>query len=89
MLMEKLQMLCYRNFFNAVYVSSSQFVLIIFRARIVQEKSKNKLLLDNQVLPLLHWMGEKDVDIDEIECIAANLIFNGYIKGNYGITHLM
>lgn len=50
-------------------------------ATIVQKTSKNKLLLDSQVLPLLHWLGEIDVDIDEVECITANLIFNGFMKG--------
>lgn len=52
------------------------------RATIVQEKSKNKLLLESTVLPLLHWLGETEVDIDELECITANLIYNGFIKGN-------
>jgi hypothetical protein len=33
------------------------------------------------VLPLLHWLGEDDMDIDEIECIVANLIFSGFVKG--------
>ena len=28
----------------------------------------------------MQWMGE-EVDLDEIECILANLIFQGKIKG--------
>ena len=29
----------------------------------------------------LKWMGEEETDVDEIECILANLIYQGKIKG--------
>eukprot|EP01127_Copromyxa_protea_P017336 TRINITY_DN5266_c0_g1_i2.p1 TRINITY_DN5266_c0_g1~~TRINITY_DN5266_c0_g1_i2.p1 ORF type:complete len:243 (-),score=40.11 TRINITY_DN5266_c0_g1_i2:35-763(-) len=74
MIMEKLRTICWRNFFKRV-------------ALIVQEKSKNKLLLEVHVLPLARWLGEEDIDIDEIECITANLIFSGYIKGYISHKH--
>lgn len=74
MIMEKLRMVCFRNFFKKV-------------ASIVHNDSKNRLLLETHVLPLLHWLGETDVDIDEVECITANLIFNGFIKGYISHKH--
>eukprot|EP01039_Chlorochromonas_danica_P002298 gene2298-2517_t len=29
----------------------------------------------------LHWLGQKDVDLDEIECLLCNLIAQGRVKG--------
>jgi len=34
-----------------------------------------------------HWMGEEDVDDDEVQCIIANLIFEDKIKGYISFQH--
>lgn len=36
---------------------------------------------------VLHHMGETDVDTDEVQCIIANLIFDGYLKGYISHQH--
>ena len=36
---------------------------------------------------LLHWLGEEDVDDDEVECIVANLIYENKIKGYISHAH--
>jgi hypothetical protein len=44
------------------------------------------LVLDKHQIPLEHvanafkWLG-MSIDLDEVECIIANLIFKGYIRG--------
>merc|ERR1739848_426985 len=35
----------------------------------------------------LHHMGEIDVDTDEVQCIIANLIYDGYLKGYISHQH--
>jgi len=42
---------------------------------------KNGQIRLDTILHIFEWMKIKDVDIDEVECIAANLIYNGFIKG--------
>jgi len=29
----------------------------------------------------MQWMGDEEIDLDEIECIIANLIYQGKVKG--------
>lgn len=47
------------------------------RIHIVLEKHQISL---NQVAKALKWLG-MPIDLDEVECILANLIFRGYIRG--------
>ena len=35
----------------------------------------------------LHYMGETDIDTDEVHCILANLIYEGHIKGYISLQH--
>ena len=35
----------------------------------------------------LHFMGETDIDTDEVHCILANLIYEGHIKGYISLQH--
>ena len=34
-----------------------------------------------------HWMGMRDVDSEEVECILANMIYEGKIKGYISHAH--
>ena len=64
LIMEKLKVLTYRNFFKRIcYIAGS-----------------HKVALANCEAGL-RAMGMHEVDIDEVECVLANLIFEGYIKG--------
>lgn len=47
------------------------------RIHVVLEKHQISL---NQVAAALKWLG-MPIDLDEVECILANLIFRGYIRG--------
>ena len=48
----------------------------------------NLLLFPLQAFRIaLHYMGETDMDIDEVHCIIANLIYEGYIKGYISLQH--
>ena len=44
---------------------------------VINKKTQIPLALIVKTLTFLHL----DVDLDEVECILANLIFRGYIKG--------
>ena len=35
----------------------------------------------------LHFMGETDIDTDEVHCIISNLIYEGHIKGYISLQH--
>ncbi len=47
--------------------------------RIFRILEKHQLPLDN-VVNAVKWLG-MDMDLDEVECILANLIFRGYVRG--------
>ena len=68
--MEKLLKYVYRNLFRRV--------LPINQAR---ESVTKKSLLHFDVLRLATRLNGIELDTDELECIVANLIFDGFIKG--------
>ena len=45
----------------------------------------NKIRID-ALLPAFHWLGS-DIDGDEVECLLANLIYKGFIKGYISHAH--
>ena len=70
--MEKLKLIFYRNLFKRVY-------------QLVREP-----VIDTQHFAnALNWQLGKgnELDIDEVECIIANLIYKGFMKGYVSHTH--
>jgi hypothetical protein len=68
---------------RGVYLIVEKLKIITYRnffKRIVHITGSNKVPLKSCETGL-RVMGMQDVDVDEIECILANLIFEGYIKG--------
>jgi len=65
LILEKLKIIVYRNLFKKVFLMNT---------------GGNKIPIGNFVAAL-KWMENDSVDIDETECILANLISNGYLKG--------
>eukprot|EP01102_Stenamoeba_stenopodia_P015653 TRINITY_DN535_c0_g1_i1.p1 TRINITY_DN535_c0_g1~~TRINITY_DN535_c0_g1_i1.p1 ORF type:complete len:401 (-),score=101.47 TRINITY_DN535_c0_g1_i1:106-1308(-) len=78
----------YQEFFIAkgVYLILEKLEMITHRNLFFRiYKIINKSLIEIQAFATaLRWLGA-DSDLDEIECILANLIYKGYIKGN--ISH--
>jgi hypothetical protein len=74
---------CQRSFIRVgVYLVLEQAKIIAYRclAKRIYTLTANTRLNLASFEQAMHWMGE-DVDLDEIECILANLIFQGKIKG--------
>lgn len=46
-----------------------------------RQSNTKKSLLPFEVLMLALKLNESDMDIDELECVVANLIYDGYIRG--------
>ncbi|XP_033110311.1 PCI domain-containing protein 2-like [Anneissia japonica] len=70
--------------------------LILEKLKIITYRNlfkKVSLIMNTHQLPVdafvsaLKWMGEADVDDDEVECILANLIFQNRIKGYISHQH--
>ncbi|KAK6485716.1 PCI domain-containing protein 2-like isoform X1 [Huso huso] len=70
LILEKLKIITYRNFFKKVY----------------QLLKTHQLPLD-AFLVALKFMQVDDVDTDEVQCILANLIYMGHIKGYISHQH--
>eukprot|EP01126_Amoeba_proteus_P064782 TRINITY_DN9106_c0_g1_i4.p1 TRINITY_DN9106_c0_g1~~TRINITY_DN9106_c0_g1_i4.p1 ORF type:complete len:402 (-),score=58.08 TRINITY_DN9106_c0_g1_i4:43-1248(-) len=68
LVLEKLRLYTYRKLLKKISI-------------IRKDVDNNKILLKAVVLPVLHNIGETDIDLDEIECIVANLIYTGLVKG--------
>uniref|UniRef100_A0A3B5KH39 PCI domain-containing protein 2 n=1 Tax=Takifugu rubripes TaxID=31033 RepID=A0A3B5KH39_TAKRU len=79
LILEKLKIITYRNLFKKV--SLSRDIALMY------------LLLRTHQLPLdaflvaLNMMQVEDVDLDEVQCILANLIYMGHIKGYISHQH--
>lgn len=74
----------------------SGIYLIVEKLKIVAYRNlfrKVYLILNTHQVPIealqtaLHLMGQTDVDIDETQCIVANLIYDGKIKGYISQQH--
>lgn len=72
-----------------IYLILEKLKIITFRNLF----KKTALLLGTHQLPIeafrvaLHFMGETDMDTDEVHCIIANLVYEGYIKGYISLQH--
>uniref|UniRef100_A0A8B9C0M5 PCI domain-containing protein 2 n=1 Tax=Anser brachyrhynchus TaxID=132585 RepID=A0A8B9C0M5_9AVES len=77
LILEKLKIITYRNLFKKVFsVFSFRYLLL----------KTHQLSLD-AFLFALKFMQVDDVDIDEVQCILANLIYMGHIKGYISHQH--
>lgn len=75
---------------NEAFFIKCGIYLILDKLRVITYRNlikKVSLLLKTHQLPIsaftvaFHWMGETDVDDDEMQCILANLIYEDKIKG--------
>lgn len=48
------------------------------RIHIITSNTRINLVIVERVM---RWLGEEDIDLDEIECILSNLIFKNQVKG--------
>mmetsp|Transcript_9535 Transcript_9535/g.15869 ORF Transcript_9535/g.15869 Transcript_9535/m.15869 type:complete len:131 (+) Transcript_9535:1-393(+) len=68
--------------YRGVYLVFEQIKIIAYRnlvKKIYKISSSTRIKLE-WVLSAMQWMDE-DVDLDEVECILSNLIYQGKIKG--------
>lgn len=79
-----------------VFFIKSGIYLIVEKLKIIAYRNlfrKVYLILNTHQVPIealqtaLHLMGQTDVDIDETQCIVANLIYEGKIKGYISQQH--
>lgn len=88
LILEQSKLLAYRNLFKRMYESSFP-LLTFFWSYLILNTTKMRLQIFEKVF---HWMGIDIVineyswvnstkDLDEIECILANLIYQTWIKG--------
>lgn len=79
-----------------VFFIRSGIYLIVEKLKIIAYRNlfrKVYLILNTHQIPIealqtaLHLMGQTDVDIDETQCIVANLIYEGKIKGYISQQH--
>ena len=70
--------------------------LILEKLKVITYRNlfkKTSLLAGTHQIPIeafriaLHLMGETEVDTDEVHCIIANLVFDGYLKGYISHPH--
>jgi hypothetical protein len=55
--------------------------LLLYHHRWLLRLSANALIIPlAKVIAAVTWLGEP-TDMDEVECIVANLVFDGHIKG--------
>jgi len=72
-----------------IYLVLEKLKIITFRNLF----KRTAFILGTHQLPIdafrvaLHFMGETDVDVDEVHCIIANLVYEGYIKGYISLQH--
>ncbi|MBN3322666.1 PCID2 protein, partial [Atractosteus spatula] len=89
LILEKLKIITYRNLFKKVCGKPTKNVIL----ELSDGGGKKYLLLKAHQLPLdvflvaLKFMQVEDVDIDEVQCILANLIYMGHIKGYISHQH--
>lgn len=69
LILEKLRSLAYRNLFRAVFLHC------------MATKAKNQNQLELPLLQAALRINKIEMSTDELECILANLIFQGFIKG--------
>jgi len=81
---------------HQIFFIKAGIFLILEKLKIITYRNlfkKTSLILGTHQLPIeafriaLHHMGQTDVDIDEVHCIIANLIYEGYIKGYISLQH--
>ena len=65
---EKLQIILLRNLFKTCF-------------NILSEEGKNVQFDTEMFMKAINWKGSENYDLDEVECILAQLIFKSYIKG--------
>lgn len=70
LIIEKLKMIVYKNLLRKVYLKYNK----------VETPQRENILQHNVVLAALRLQNE-NMDIDELECIIANLIYNKKVKG--------
>jgi nuclear mRNA export protein PCID2/THP1 len=71
LLLEKCKTLCYRNLFKRIHhvITTTESI----------PSNLHQISLQ-QVRTVFHWLNMM-IDLDEIECILANLIYRGYVRG--------
>ena len=68
LIMEQLQLVLMRNLFKKIFLMTT--------------KKFNKFQIDTEYyLKALNWNSDESFEMDEVECLIANLIFKHYIKG--------
>jgi len=81
---------------NQSFFIQAGIYLILEKLKIITFRNlfkKTALILGTHQLPIeafrvaLHFMGETDMDTDEVHCIIANLIYENYIKGYISLQH--
>ena len=70
LLLEKLRMSVYRTLFKKIHAIQGEM-----------DPAKANQVALAKFQTALHWCGADDVDLDEVECIVANLIFRKFVKG--------
>lgn len=70
LLLEKCKTVCYRNLFKRIHYSNNNF----------DNAGQIYQISLQQVRTVFHWL-DMIIDLDEIECILANLIYRGYVRG--------
>jgi len=70
LLLEKLRMSVYRTLFKKIHAIQGE----------LEPAKANQVSLD-KFQTALRWCGAESVDLDEVECIVANLIFRKFVKG--------
>jgi len=71
LILEKLRMSVYRTLFKKVHAIHGE----------TADAAKANQVSLAKFQTALAWCGAEDVDLDEVECIVANLIFRKFIKG--------
>jgi hypothetical protein len=81
---------------NEAFFIRCGIYLILEKLKVITYRNlikKVSLILKTHQLPIsaftaaFHWMGEQDVDDDEMQCILANLIYEDKIKGYISYQH--
>lgn len=81
---------------HQTFFIKSGIYLILEKLKIITYRNlfkKTALILATHQLPIeafrvaLHYMGQTDVETDEVHCILANLIYEGHIKGYISLQH--
>jgi len=70
LILEKLRMSVYRTLFKKIHAIHGE-----------RETNKANQVALAKFQRALRWCGVDDVDLDEVECVVANLIFRKFVKG--------